>query len=354
MPVAGFVKLRRHLFGRQATFGDPAPGQRAYPYSGTPSVNLNWTEAEGDFGSLDPIAPPTRGIPDIGASLTAPTLNYNDLPLKLSGFFGGGVTPTGGGASKTWTYAPASLTVDAVDAFTYEFGDDVDTDWFQLSDGIITDLTFNSPDDGVGKLDAAMTWKFGAAASTGSTDSPADVWVPGAELPDPNAIIVYLKDAKVYIDDTAGGLGGTQLTDAIHNFSLHMSRTVDEKRYVNGSQSFALQGFGSGTRTIDMTFQYAKTADTVGLGSEADHWFSDAAVDRFVKVLFTSTSEASAGVPYSWDVRIPMRYFTREETAIGGNSTVTMNAHAFYKEATLAYAFRSVVVNTLADIDFES
>lgn len=355
MPVAGLVRLRRHLFGRQDTFGDPAPGQRAYPFSGVPSVNLNWTDAEGDFGSIDPIAPPTRGIPDIGASLTAPTLNYNDLPLMLAGIFGGGTTPTGGGTAKTWTFDPASLTPDPTDAFTYEFGDDVEEDWFQLSDGRINDLTINSPDDGVSKLDASMTWKFGTAASTGSTDSPADVWVPGASLPDSAAIPVYLKDAAVYIDDTAGGLGGTQLSDAVHNFSLHISQEEDEKRYVNGTQSFALQDIGRGARAIELTIQYAKTTDTVGLGSEADAWFSDTAVDRFVKILFTSTELAqTASTFYTWDIRIPVRYFTREETSIGGNTTVTLVAHAFYEQDTLLYAFRSVVVNTLADIDFES
>lgn len=357
MPVVGFVPLRRHLFGRQAAFGDAAPGTRAYPFSGFPSMNLNWTEAEGDFGSIDPIAPPTLGIPDLTASLTAPTLNYNDLPLMLAGVLGANVTPSGAGASKTWAFAPTSLTPDTTDAFTYEFGDDVETDWDQLSDGRINDLTINSPDDGVGKLDASMTWKFGTAASTGSTDFPADVWVPGAALPDSQAIPVYLKDASVYINSTAATIGDTQLTDAVHNFSLHITQEEDEKRYVNGSQSFALNDIGRGKRAIEMTIQYAKVDTvTVGLGSEADAWFSSTAVDRFLSIEFESLEKASTGpdVFYSWIIRMPMRYFTREDTSIGNNATVTLTAHAFYEPDTLTYAFRSTVVNTLADVDFES
>ena len=89
MPIQGFTRLRRHQFGRQVAFGDAVPANRAYPFSGVPDVNLNWTDPEGDFGSIDPIAPPTRGAPDITASLTAPILNYNDLTLIMSAFFGG-------------------------------------------------------------------------------------------------------------------------------------------------------------------------------------------------------------------------------------------------------------------------
>lgn len=355
MPVAGLVRLRRHLFGRQTAFGNPEPATRAYPFSGVPSVNLNWTETEGDFGSLDPVAAPTRGIPDLSASLTSPVLNYNDLPLMLGATFGGGVTPTGGGTAKTWDYPIASLTADDVDVFSYEFGDDVQTDWFQLTDGIVTDLTINSPEEGAGKLDASMTWKFAEAASTGSTDSPVSGTVPFDDaVPDVAAIPVYLQDAKVYIDSAAGSLGSTQLTDAVHNFSLHVSQEVDEKRYVNGTQSFKAQNYGRGARSIEMTLQFAKMADTVGTGSESDAWFSDTSVNRFLKIVFTSTELAQAATPYKWTLTMPMRYFTREETSIGQNTTVTLVAHAFYEPATLMYAIDTTVINTLAIASYES
>ena len=125
MPVQGLVRLRKHQFGRQSVLGTKVAATRAYPFKGTPDVELNWTDPDIDTGSIDPVAAPSRMAPTLGASLTDPQLAYDNIPLLLSMFFGGGVSPTGGPAY-TWSYAPASATVDDQDVATYEFGDDVD------------------------------------------------------------------------------------------------------------------------------------------------------------------------------------------------------------------------------------
>jgi hypothetical protein len=48
---------------------------------------------------------------------------------------------------------------------------------------------------------------------------------------------------------------------------------------------------------------------------------------------------------------MPLRYYTRTEGNIGGNSTVQLTGHAFFERDTLAYPFYSELVNTLADAD---
>jgi len=49
MPVQGLVKLRKHQFGWQGTAMNTAvPAQRAYPFSGVPSVDEQWTDPEID------------------------------------------------------------------------------------------------------------------------------------------------------------------------------------------------------------------------------------------------------------------------------------------------------------------
>jgi hypothetical protein len=355
MPIQGFTRLRRHLFGRQSVFGNAEPATRAYPFSGVPDVNLNWTDPEGDFGSIDPIAPPTRGAAEPVASLTAPVLNYNDLPLALSAFFGGSVDPTGGGTAKTWVHSPASLTADDFDVFTYEFGDDVTTDWFQLRDGVLSDFEVSGEDQGA--LTASMTWAFAHAASTGSTDSPVEGSVPHALSVDSAAIPVYLKDATLYIDSTAGAIGGTAITDALHAFRLRCSQELDRKRFANGTQEFEISGYGRGARTIEFEATFAKTADTVGTGSESDAWMSDTAVNRHVRLEFISTEFAqtagSPDIPYSWIVDLPLRYYTRAEGERGGNTVVVLTGHTYY-DSTHTFAFESTLVNTLTSAGFES
>lgn len=356
MPIQGAVRLRRHLFGRQSTFGDSEPATRAYPFSGVPDNNLNWTDPEGDFGSIDPIAPPTRGAPELTAALTAPTLNYNDLPLILCAFFGGNETPTGGGTAKTWTHTPASTTSDSFDVFTYEFGDDVVTDWFQNRDGVLSDFEITGAEQG--PLNASMSWVFAHLASTGSTDSPADGGVPHALTVDAHAIPVYLKDMSLFIDSVAANIGDTQILDALHGFTLRCSQEIDRKRFSNGTQQFEVNGYGRGARALELELTLAKTADTVGTGSESDAWMSDDAVDRFVRLEFISTAFAqtagSPDVPYSWRIDLPMRYYTRAEGEQGGNTTVVLTGHAFFDDDTLNFAIESTLVNTLALTSFAS
>jgi hypothetical protein len=349
MPIQGFVRLRKHQFGRQAAFGTKVAATRAYPFSGTPSVDLQWTDPEIDAGSRDPVAAPYRGASDLTASLEVPSLGYNTLPIIHSAFFGGDVEPTGGGTAKTWTYEPASETVDELDPFTYEFGDDVLTDWYQLGDGVLESWEISGP-EGLGALTASLTWRFGSVASTGSTDSPVTGTVPTPSLTvDPNEIIVYLKDGAIDIASSVAGLAAGQVTDALHTFVLRGNQEIDQKRFANGDQSFDIDAYGPGARMIELECTFAKTADTVGTGSESDAWMSDTAVTRYIRLRFESTAEAEAATPYSWDVTMPMRYYTREEGEIGGNTTIVLTAHAFYDPDDLEGVYISEIVNTLSE-----
>lgn len=347
MPVQGFTRTRKHQFGREAIFGTPHAAARAYPLSGVPDVNLNWTDQNVDTGSLITVVPPIREAPDITANLTTPGVNYNDLPLMFAAIFGGGEAGAGAPAV-TWTWEPDMLDPDLPDVFTYQFGDDVLTDWFQLSDGVLTQLTITAPEEGGGVLTAALNWLFMNAASTGSTDSPVTGTVPTPGLAvDTDNTPVFLKDCKVYVDSTPGGLGGTQLTDAVHNFVLTITGTVDQKRFANGTQSFGADAVAFSGYDIEIAMQYAKTDDTVGTGSEADAWFSDTSVPRYIKVAFESTRIITGITPYSWFFTMPARYYTRADGAIGGNSTVTLTGHAFYEPDTIENAFATTIVNTL-------
>lgn len=328
--------------------GTKVAAKKAYAFGGTPDVNLNWTDPEVDTGSLDVTVAPYQTASDITAALTDNALRYNTIPLIMSAIFGGGETPTGGGTAKTWTHSPASVVpLDDFDFFTYEFGDDVLTDWFQLGDGILESLEITGP-EGLGPLTTSMGWRFGSASSTGATDRPVTGSVPTDLDVDPNEAMVYLKDGGIYISDDPYDLEYSQISDALHSFVLRISGDLDQKRFANQSQSFDVQGYGRASRAFELECTFAKTADTVGTGSESDDWMSDDSVDRFVRLYFESTTEAQSGIPNSWEVIMPMRYYTRAEGESGGNTTVILTGHGFYDPDSFGGVFRSTVVNTLA------
>jgi hypothetical protein len=353
MPVAtaGLVRLRKHQFGRQTAYGTPVAARRAYPFGGVPDTNLNWEDPEGDFGSLDPVAAPTRGATDLTAGLNADRLYYNDLPLMLDAMFGGEVTPTGSGTSKTWVHEPASLTADDLSLFTYEFGDDVADDWFQFGDGLLESLTFDAP-EGLGALSADMAWRFGMVRYEGATEAalqPSPTVPTGSLTVDDSGVPVYLGDCVLSIDSAHGDIGTTAISDALHSYNMAISQELDLKRFANGT-GFDLSGYGRGVRAIELALRFAKTDDTVGVGSESDAWFSETAINRFVQLEFTSSAVAETGspdVPYSWLLQLPMRYYTRSDGNVGGNSMVELVGRAFYN-SDLGFPFHSTVVNTLA------
>jgi hypothetical protein len=354
MPIQGFTRLRKHLFGRQAEFGTKVASTRAYPFRGTPTPDLNWTDPEIDTGSLDLVAAPYPGAPDLTAPLDAPSLDYNSLPILHSAFFGGAVDPTGGGTAQTWTYEPASLTAEEFDPYSYEFGDDVLPDWYQFGDGVLESWEVTGP-EGLGVLTVSASWRFGSVSSTGSTDYPVSGTVPTPDLVvDPNAALVFLKDCAIYIASDPDDLSTSQIEDALHTFALRFSQELDQKRFANGDQSFDIDAYGRGARTIELECTFAKTDDTVGTGSESDAWMSDAAVTRYVRLVFTSTVVAEEGAPdvfYSWAVTMPMRYYTREEGEIGGNTTIVLTGKAFFDPIDFEKVFQSIIVNTLTAED---
>lgn len=350
MAIQGFVRKRKHQFGRQNALGTPISATRAYPFKGVPAPNLNWTDPDIDVGSFDVVAPPVRMAPEILAPLTDPALKYDNIPLMMSAILGGGETPTGGGTAKTWTHKPASITVDDVDLMTYEFGDDVTTDWYQFGDGVLDSLEISGP-EGLGPLTASMGWRFGKFGSSGSTDSPDSPEVPTASLDvSTTDAIVYLKDLAIYIADDPDYLASNQISDALHSFTLRIGQAWDEKRFANGDQLFDVDAYGRGARTFELECTFAKTADTVGTGSESDDWTSDEAVNRFVQLKATSTVMVEGPTPYSWQVTMPMRYYTRTEGEVGGNTVIVLTGHGFFEPTDFAGVFESIVVCSLTSL----
>jgi hypothetical protein len=336
----GNIRFRKHQVGIQTLLGTAVPATYVEPYRGPITFNPNTTDPDVDVGSLDPILAPFRTVQDVACTKTGP-LAFNPLAIRLQAGLKGGVSPTGAGSAKTWTYQVASLTADVFDVFTDEWGDDTsdvattpNSDGILAFGGLINVLEETMPED-LSPWTISDQWIYAGATFGNRTPAltvdQSPTWVFGA-------------DTKFYMDTTAGTIGGTALTNTVHGATIRVSNNLDPKRYANGNSTrFNLTGYGRGPRQIELVLTVAKTAAMIAERATLD----DATVpDRFFAVTTTSLVAAQAGIQYSYDRRGAFRLFSVDDGEQASNSTMTLTYRAYY-DATLTYAYRASCVNTL-------
>ena len=145
-PFQGFIRFRRHQVGKQSSFGSNTTATRRLPYRGALVVDPARTDPDVDVGSLDPVLAPFAGPKAITGSWEG-FAAFDDLPYLYAAGLKGGVSPTGGGAAKTWVFQVASLTADDFDYFTDEWGDDVSSDFIIAGSGVINTLELGFGED---------------------------------------------------------------------------------------------------------------------------------------------------------------------------------------------------------------
>ena len=353
MPVslAGFVKNRAHQVGLQSSFGTAVAAKRRYAMKGVPAPDPQWTDPDVDLGSVYVVAAPNRMAGSYPASLTIPNLHYNDLPLIYALFYGGTTSGTGTPAvTRLWN--PSATVPETVDVASYEFFDDTgSTDGFQFRDGIIE--SFEITGTGKGPLSATLNFQFGAFFGQGFTDFPALPTIPTVLDFDPNEAIIYMADLFVSLTSDPYDVGyPSRIQNALHSFTFRGTKTIDRKEFANGDHSFDVDAWGTAAIAHELECTLAKTSEIIGTGSESDAWMSDVAVDRFAGITAETDPAlvfADTGVPYLWDVALPMRYYTRTEGDMGGNATVVLTGHGFAALNHDIGALSAEIVNTLAD-----
>lgn len=336
--VQGFVRLRKHQLAKESSFGVAATATRVVPWRGAIEVNPNRTDPDVDVGLIDPTLAPLEGAKAVTGSWDGP-VDFDNLAIVYSAGVKGGVSPTGGGAAKTWTFQAGSAVADPFDTYSDEWGDDT-------SDGSGTDGII-----GLGGVLDSWTISFGEelgpfqlAGSTVYADATlGDTRTAGLSVSS-TPIWMYGADTEVFLDATAGAIGTTKLADAVRGAQVNVQNNLDQKRYANGSNTrFKLAAFGRGARVIEVQFTVEKTAATIAERATLD----DSPVpDRFLELRTTSPSIITGSTPYSNSIRIPARLISATDGEIGGNTTITFTYRAFYS-ATLSYAFRAVLVNAL-------
>jgi len=316
--MPGNIRFRALQLGNQTTFGTPVAATRRLPWRFTPTLDPKWTTPDVDTGTLDPAIAPYRMATEITGQAVGP-LAADDAQALWSAFLKGGETPSGPTDSLyTWDYDPASTSQDVYELLTAEWGDET-TDVFRYSDGIVDQLTLAFPAD-LGPIQATADLRFGDYLYP-------HTFTPGLSV-DTSPTWLYAADTTLSINDTAGTMGITPLTNTMHEASVVMSANTDVKRFANGSNNnFKVAGYGRGARTMQTTFTLAKSTQAL---AEVVKWLNDNPQERFVQLDTNSRRTVGASSHAGQRIRFAGYWFTRSEGAQGSNSTVQLVCNHIY------------------------
>lgn len=342
MPIAGFTRFRQWAFSAaQSAHGTAATPSGAFPWRGTPDINPNWTSIDDvDVGSIDPVLDDYRMALDTTATLEG-VLDYNSIPLVMAGGVRGGVTATGGPAY-TWAHQALSLTATTLDEFSAQWGDDFAQDDYRFKDGVVEQIEFTAGED-LGPWRVSTQWYFGSVDAHVTRVSGLQI---ASNLP-----LVFGADTALYLNDTSGAIGTTQISDALHSARVTITNSIDKKRFMNGSNSrFAVAGYGLAGREIEAEFTFAKTTAIAGFSnSELRDFLNADPVTRYVEVVATSRQIITGSTPFSWSQRFAGTWKMKSDGEVGNNSVITLTLKGKY-DGALGYAYRSSVVNSNASL----
>lgn len=338
-PISGFIRFRKHQWGITSSFASNVAATRVVPWRGAIVVEPNRETPDVDTGSLDPVLSAFLGPLDISSSVEGKSA-FDDLPYLYALGVKGGVTAGGSATGRTWTYQAASLTPDAFDYVTDQWGDDVTDDIITGGAGVINEFSFEFGEDlSAFDVSADLFYARVAMGSNGFT---------GGLSVDASPEWVYGAHTVVYMDTVAGAIGTSPIVDAIHGASFSVNNNLDRKRFANGSNvGFNLAGYGRGPREVEFKITVAKTLATI---TEAQTLDDNPVPKRFFDLKTTSTEMVAGGsTPYSNSIRFPAELVSRSDAEINNNSVIELTYRGLY-DATLGYALRCAVVNSLATL----
>jgi hypothetical protein len=335
----GFTRFRKIQVGKQSVIGTAVPAARVLPYRSLIVYNTNRTDPDIDVGSLDPVISPYQVAPEVTLPGAAGPLTFDDLAIRLSAGIKGGVTPSGSaGAGYTWTFQPASLTADAFDYYSVQTGDDTSDSagaGTNAVGAVINQFSQTMPAD-LGPWTVNDDWIAASAVYGNRT---------GALTVDANPKFAFGADTTVYLNPTPGSIGATPVAAAVRGVTLTINNNLDQKRFADGSNTrFALGAFGRGPREITVELIVEKTTQTIAEFITAD---DTPTPNRYMKISINSLELAGTVTTCAADFFLPVRLFSVADGEIENNAHLVLTYHGFY-DATLAYAVKATVLNSLA------
>lgn len=212
-------------------------------------------------GSRDNVRAFTLGPVQAGGSVKMPLSASEIIELLLMGI-NGGVTPTGAGTPKVWTFTPGNT----LDPATVEWYDGA-RGW-EAAGAYVNKLQFQGSVNGENSVMAELfAMSLTQSTPTGSLSERTPDFIEGWET-------------AVYIDDIGDTPGTTQVTGTLINWDVSIENQLGRKYFAANTLNAGGIPIGELEVKAKLTFEAAPA----GTLTEYDNW--DAATQRLVRLEF--------------------------------------------------------------------
>lgn len=323
--------------GKESTRGTLVAASRRMMSIGTVRRNITQHKFENQInGSLSR----TTRAPLITAAGTIlryeAEFTFEEILFGLLGGMKGGVTGTGAGADKTWTFTPGDSADPAPDTYTVEWVESDLSNQYEMEAGygLVTGFEVKAEADGVPTLAIDVV----ARDETESTRT-------SLSLPTVN----YAANAlwSVYFDSTWAGLGGTQKTGQVYAFRYKFNSGLRLARYLDGRSTKDASKYEFGPRWAELELD---TVIDAASGSVARDEIAnrDAGTMRFVQLKLAGASLGAS----NYECKLDGAYYHDESSLEergrdrDGNLMATIRLLSA-KDATSGNDVQAIVKNAL-------
>jgi len=238
----------------------------------------------------------------------------------------------------TYQFTP-SPTADNLKAMTLEFGESGNQ--YESDQVMVNSLTLRMDSDN----DSEPTWMIEA-------DLMGRTWVDStftAALSDRATEPILARGTKLYIDDSGGTIGTTQVTGKLISASYTINNNLHYKAFAEDTRGYAPNKVGRGALTADaeITFEFAEDGE---FGNYRNETSDTAPVLRLVRLQREGSQiHGSSVVNKTFRLDIWGYWSSWARSDREGNLIATMTLQGFY-DTTAAAMFKATVINQLATL----
>jgi hypothetical protein len=233
------------------------------------------------------------------------------------------------GSGYVYTYTASTTAQNSTNTYTIEGGDDQQAEEFDYA--FVKHLNLSG--DGQGALMMSADWTGQATSNTTFTGA---ISIPTVEE-------IIVNNASLYIDDSGGTIGSTEVSNTLFGIDLDYTTGLQEFWAVDGSLDFSLIKFTADEIVLSLVYEHNGSTVTEKAKYRAGS-------TRLVRLLFNGTALATAGTFTYKTLRLDMAGVYEDWSELqdqDGNDVVTATLRVRYS-GTDSLKFEAVVVNELS------